>query len=74
MFTEEQKELIIDVVQQTADGLFAKGEMVRKLEAICKQADPNARFEDDGVFGTAADAEAEALAILTNTSVMAVRP
>jgi hypothetical protein len=76
MFSEDQKQFIADIVEQTAVGLFTTEEMLAKLLAIAKQADPTAEFRTNAdVFGTSDDeaAFAQAEAIMNSTSTMATR-
>jgi len=48
--TDQQKALVLGVVQQAIDGLITDREMVRKIEKIT-----GGKIEDhEGVFGTAA--------------------
>jgi hypothetical protein len=80
MFNEAQKQLIIEIVQLTADGMYTQNEMIRKLDAVCKEADPKSHFASDlEALGIQPDDGAtmtwdQAAAIMSSTSTMAQRP
>lgn len=68
MFTDEQKQMILEIVEQTAMGLFTRNEMVDKLETIAKEADPTSKFEVDEELMD------QISGVINSTSTMARRP
>jgi hypothetical protein len=75
MFNADQAQHILEIVELTAVGMYTQSEMVRKLEAVCREADPTAKFEDDSVFEAGGDKAvlAQAEEVMNSTSTMATR-